>query len=149
MVNKKAIILLVAPYIYDLQLPELKKSILTCCNQNNLEVINVITSGYEYEYDYEFLYEFIQTMKEQDEPIALVLNQGILALHEYIPAWCAIGTLSAVGMVDEIFIHKRSNRYTLFTSEVVTSLKRSTTDFLAESISHFQDLVIPTKEKNC
>ncbi len=143
MTVKKAIILLYPPSTQ--YIPEIKKFLTSDYQNNNFEIIKVLSA--EDEYDSETLQHFIEIVSQQDEPISLIIDhQTYTSLPEHIFTWCVFGTLVIAGLIDNVYIYQTTAQQpgSINKTEI---LKKSNVDFLSLSSFYFQDIMTSTHPK--
>ncbi len=143
MTVKKAIILLYPPSTQ--YIPEIKKFLTSDYQNNNFEIIKVLSA--EDEYDSETLQHFIEIVSQQDEPISLIIDYDTYtSLPQHLLTWCVFGTLVIAGLLDDVYVYQTTSQQSgsLTKTEI---LKKSNVDFLSLSSFYFQDIMTSTHPK--
>lgn len=143
MTVKKAIILLYPPSTE--YIPEIKKFLTSDYQNNDFEIVKVISP--EDEYDSDSLQQLIEIVSIQDEPISLIIDHNTYtSLPDYLLTWCVFGTLKVAGLIDNVYIYQTTAQQSgsIKKTEI---LKTSNVDFLSLSSFYFQNVMTSTHPK--
>lgn len=143
MTVKKAIILLYPPSTE--YIPEIKKFLTSNYQNNDWEIIKVISAADEYDSD--SLQQLIEIARKQDEPISLIIDHNAYtSLPQYILLWSVFGTLVIAGLIDYVYVYRTTAQQPGPLNKIEI-LKKSNLDFLSLSSFYFQDVMTSTHPK--
>ena len=135
MTIKKAIILLYPPYNHNII--ELDKSLITCCQDNNLSIIKTIYA--EDTFDSEALRQLIQSANRQSKPVTVIIDRNCYTSFLHICTWCILGTLSTAKLIDELLIYQGNEQQKIDYQKVKSDVfKKCEFDFLNISSFYFE-----------